>query len=169
MDQQKKTSLIHAVRLSKKTSLPSLFAPSLPQHPSAAESSSHPSPPRSNPLVNLHGTSDALRQPSLLDNDPFANLASYAIPQLSDSPTSFEHPSPPPSTVVVSPQAYVYVPQRTVTRPRSSGPGQVRPAHTKPAFVLHPSLPSLRALAQMNMPTPGRKVPLGDSIKSYQG
>lgn len=177
----KKTSLIHPVRLPKKTSIPSLFAASLPQQPST-ESFSHPpcypSPARSNSLINLHRSSDGLREPplklpppSLLDDDPFANLTSYTFPQLSDSPASFDQPClsqvPPPSTVVVSPQ--VYVPQPTVTRPRSSGQGQVRPAHTKPAFTPRPSLPSLHTLAQMNMPGPGRKVPLPNLIKRCRG
>lgn len=177
----KKSSLIHSVRLPKKTSVPSLFAPSLPQQPST-ESFSHPpsspSPARSNSLISLHRSSDGLREtplklplPSLLDDDPFANLASYTIPQLSDFPASFEQPSlsraSPPSTVVVSPQ--IYVPPPTVTRPRSSGHGQVRPAYTKPAFAPRPSLPSLHTLAQVNTPRPGRKVVLLNVIKRCRG
>ncbi|KAH0832093.1 hypothetical protein J3R83DRAFT_13002 [Lanmaoa asiatica] len=158
MEHPRKTSLIHSVKLPTKTS----SADST--HPSSSPSRLA----RSFSLGSLHRSSVALPEhpllhlppPSLLDDDPFANLTSYIIPQLSDS---FERPTlsqvPPPSTVVVSPQ--VYVPQGKVTRPKSSGHGQVRPACTKPAFAPHPSLPSLHTLAQMNMSVPGRKVRKG--------
>ncbi|KAG8214636.1 hypothetical protein J3R82DRAFT_9714 [Butyriboletus roseoflavus] len=160
MEQQalphKKTSLIHSVRLPIKITVPSLSTPSTDiTSPSRASSFS---------LANLHKSSDALREPPLLDDDPFANLASYAIPHLSNSsPSTSEHPNisyvPPPSTVVVSPQ--VHVPQPTTARPRSSGHGQIRPACTKPAFTPRPSLPSLHTLARMNVSVPGRKVRKG--------
>ncbi|KAF8133827.1 hypothetical protein EV363DRAFT_1090836, partial [Boletus edulis] len=78
---------------------------------------------------------DTTPLPPLLDDDPFANLA---IPRVSDS-------------FVVSP------PKSIVARPKSSGHGQVRPAHTKPAFAPRPSLPSLHKLAQMNVSLPGGK------------
>ncbi|KAI6039345.1 hypothetical protein EDC04DRAFT_2686353 [Pisolithus marmoratus] len=62
-----------------------------------------------------------------------------------------------PSTVQLSPR--VHVPQASSVRPKSTH-GQVRPAHTRPAFTPHPSLPSLRTLAQMNVVVP-RKVRKG--------
>ena len=107
----------------------------------------------------LRARSFSVASLDLLDDDPFANLTS--IPRLSDSPTSFDHYTlcqvPQPSSVVVSPQ--VYLPKPTIARPKSSGNGQARPAHTRPAFAPRPSLPSLHKLAQMNVSVPGRKVP----------
>ncbi|KIJ17820.1 hypothetical protein PAXINDRAFT_9761 [Paxillus involutus ATCC 200175] len=145
--------------LPKRPSLQSLFTPSFLQ-PSSPSPSDQPPPSSFFPRVHslTHTTKEspqfpAIPTPSLLDDDPFANL----IPVLAGSPTSFEYPplseTPRPSTVVVSPRA-------TLVRPRSSGHGQVRPAHTKPAFTSRPSLPSLYTLAQMNVSIP-RKVRKG--------
>ncbi|KAF8842207.1 hypothetical protein BDN67DRAFT_966207 [Paxillus ammoniavirescens] len=150
--------------LPKRPSLQSLFTPSFLQPLSPTDQP----PPPSSFFPRVHHTTSkesshgqqfpAIPTPSLLDDDPFANL----IPVLPGSPTSFEYPTlseaPRPSTVVVSPRAYV--PRATLVRPRSSGHGQVRPARTKPAFTSRPSLPSLHTLAQMNVSIP-RKVRKG--------
>ncbi|KIJ62609.1 hypothetical protein HYDPIDRAFT_30209 [Hydnomerulius pinastri MD-312] len=172
----KKTGLLHSVKLPKKPSLQALFTPSFLQ-PSTPSTDPHPPssfPPRARSLsavaysVTEKESADDypvlhIPAPSLLDDDPFANLtSSIACPVLSQSPTSIEYPPlsevPRPSTVVVSPRAHVR--QAVVARPKSSGHGQVRPAHTKPAFTPRPSLPSLHTLAQMNVPVP-RKVRKG--------
>ncbi|KIK94044.1 hypothetical protein PAXRUDRAFT_478496 [Paxillus rubicundulus Ve08.2h10] len=151
--------------LPKRPSLQSLFTPSFVQ-PCSASPTDQP-PPSSFP-PRVHSLSPVTRKesshsqpfpaiptPSLLDDVPFATLISV----LAGSPTSLEYPTlsevPRPSTVVVSPR--VYIPRATLVRPRSSGHGQARPAHTKPAFASRPSLPSLYTLAQMNVTIP-RKV-----------
>ncbi|KAF9221594.1 hypothetical protein BS17DRAFT_785021 [Gyrodon lividus] len=160
--------LLYSVKLPKKPSLQSLFTPSFLQPSSSATDSSPPLSFSTHSLVRstlTHITTTtkesqqfpAIPAPSLLDDDPFANLTSSNIPVLAGFPNSFEYPTlsetPRTSTVVVSPRA-------TVARPRSSGHGQTRPARTKPAFVSRPSLPSLHTLAQMNVTIP-RKVRKG--------
>lgn len=67
-----------------------------------------------------------------------------------DSLPSWMHPpAPPPPTPIPSRRAATVLP-----RPRSSGQGSLRPAYTRPAFSLRPSLPSLHTLAQMNIAVP---------------
>ncbi|KAG9315741.1 hypothetical protein JVU11DRAFT_3388 [Chiua virens] len=156
----KKTGLLHSVKLPKKPSIHSLF-PSFPQ-PTDSTTQSRDSPlrARSFSLVNLQQSLDVLSEPpllalpapSLLDDDPFANLTPRAIPHSSD--TLLSH-APWSSTLEG------HTPRARVTRPRSSGHGQARPAHTKPAFGSRPSLPSLHTLAQMNVSVPGRRVRKG--------
>lgn len=58
-------------------------------------------------------------------------------------PRSFRNSTstPPPSLIAPASRP------RPVRRPKSSGPPQVRPAYTRPAFAPRPSLPSLNTLA----------------------
>jgi hypothetical protein len=77
-----------------------------------------------------------------------------------ECPSSYSNPSvalhPPRSSTVLLP-SQAYLQHHNPKRPKSSGHGQVRPAHTRPAFSPRPSLPSLHTLAQMNIGIP-RKV-----------
>lgn len=147
---------------------------SAPKHPNASSStttlvsSKTKSPPRS-----------ASPSPFLIDDDPFANISSPPSatapafisperpsvapnpPSKSRSPLSptFSAPtSPTRSTTPIPPLPILPIPvtseRPSLSRPKSSGNGQVRPAYTKPAFTPRPSLPSLHTLAQMNIVIP---------------
>lgn len=108
---------------------------------------------------------------SLLDEDPFANLhSSPSVIPPAECPSTYSNPSvalnPPRSSTVLLP-SQAYLQHHNPKRPKSSGHGQVRPAHTRPAFSPRPSLPSLYTLAQMNIGiprkprkgTPGARLP----------
>ena len=106
----------------------------------------------------------------LIDDDPFANLSSapYSFSAHHTPPLSIPSLSPtsPPVKAVPTPRSPL-TPNTTetksvfFTRPSSatvlpSGvsrtlSGRARPAHQKPAFTPRPSLPSLHALAKMNV------------------
>ncbi|KAG2086304.1 hypothetical protein BD769DRAFT_508055 [Suillus cothurnatus] len=103
--------------------------------------------------------------------DPFANLhSSSSVIPFSERADAYSNPSiashPPRSSTVLLP-SQAYLQHHNSKRPKSSGHGQVRPAHTRPAFSPRPSLPSLYTLAQMNIGiprkprkgTPGARLP----------
>ncbi|KAG0704249.1 hypothetical protein DFH29DRAFT_386573 [Suillus ampliporus] len=175
----KKTSLLHVKFPTKRPSLQSLLTPTFFQ--TSSSSSSSASRARSLSAVTLAGsaTSENVSNISipaasspLLDGDPFANLSSSppSVIQSSEHSNTYSTPSvalyPPRSSTVLLP-SQAYLQHRTPKRPKSSGHGQVRPAHTKPAFSPRPSLPSLYTLAQMNIGiprkhrkgTPGARLP----------
>lgn len=159
----KKSGLLQGVRLPRKPSLPSLFGTSSSFHQSPIPSEPSPSGVLSSPVMQCNDTisnSDCNVPASslLLDSDPFAMLASSSsVPPRVRSLLEMGCPplseSVKPAVVELSPE--VHVPQANSARPKSSG--HCRPAHTRPAFVPRPSLPSLRALSEMNVVVP-RKV-----------
>ncbi|KAG6332185.1 hypothetical protein ID866_6900 [Astraeus odoratus] len=165
----KKLALLQAIKLPRKPSLPSLFASSssFVQSPTTEIL---PSRASCNLIMSRNNTTDALPTsdfsvpaPSLLDDDPFAMLMSSIATQ-SRTRSLLDMGCPPlsesakPTAVELCPRAHV--PPASSARPKSSSHGQIRPAHTRPAFAPRPSLPSLRTLAQMNVAVP-RKVRKG--------
>lgn len=155
-----KKGLLQAVRLPRKPSLPSLFLPPssglhsfAPSETNAASSSS---------TVVIASDSSVPVPSLLLDEDPFAALASpSSVSVSSHAQTLLDMGCPPlsesvkPSVAQVSPR--VPVPHPSIVRPKSSG--QARPAYTRPAFGSRPSLPSLRTLVQMNVVVPKKVRP----------
>ncbi|RPD77573.1 hypothetical protein L226DRAFT_326194 [Lentinus tigrinus ALCF2SS1-7] len=71
--------------------------------------------------------------------------ASRSLKSLRDLPST-----PPPSPIEPTRP-------RLARRPKSSGPPQVRPAYTRPAFAPRPSLPTLNTLARTSIHVPKRK------------
>lgn len=171
-DQPRKFGLLQAVKLPRKPSLPSLFMSSSSSFLQSYLPSDLPSSRVvSDPVMSTEDTRDVNDDPNftihapsslLLDDDPFALLISSIPPSLHthsllDMGCPSISESVKPCTVQLSPRAHV--PRASSARPKSSH-GQVRPAHTRPAFTPRPSLPSLRTLAQMNVAVP-RKVRKG--------
>lgn len=164
----KKISLLHVKFPTKRPSLQSLLTP--PFFQSSTSPSSSASRARSLSAATLthnaafeEGSNIPIPAASstLLDEDPFANLhSSPSVIPSSECPSSYSNPSvalhPPRSSAVLLP-SQAYLQHHNPKRPKSSGHGQVRPAHTRPAFSPRPSLPSLYTLAQMNIGIP-RKV-----------
>ena len=68
--------------------------------------------------------------------------ASRSVKSLRDLPST-----PPPSPIEPTRP-------RLARRPKSSGPPQVRPAYTRPAFAPRPSLPTLNTLARTSIHVP---------------
>lgn len=174
----KKSSLLHVKFPTKRPSLQSLLTP--PFFQASTSPSSSTSRARSLSAATLtHNAAfekglnipiPATSSP-LLDEDPFANLhSSPSVISSSERPGAYSNPSvalhPPRSSTVLLP-SQAYLRHHNPKRPKSSGHGQVRPAHTRPAFSPRPSLPSLYILAQMNIGiprkprkgTPGARLP----------
>ncbi|KAG1748733.1 hypothetical protein EDB19DRAFT_1683366 [Suillus lakei] len=174
----KNISLLHVKFPTKRPSLQSLLTP--PFFQTSTSPSSSASRARSLSVATL--THNAIFEEvsnipipaassPLLDKDPFANLhsSSSVIPS-SECPSAYSNPSvashPSRSSTVLLP-SQAYLQHHNPKRPKSSGHGQARPAHTRPAFSPRPSLPSLYTLAQMNtgIPrkprkgTPGARLP----------
>jgi len=167
----KKIGLLHVKFPAKRPSLQSLLTPSFfqtssspncpPSSASRARSLSAAMPTHNPTFEDVANIPIPAASSPLLDEDPFADLrlTPSVIPS-SEHPIAHSNPSvalhpPRPSTVLLPSQAYRQ--HHTPKRPKSSGHGQVRPAHTKPAFSPRPSLPSLYTLAQLNIGIP-RKV-----------
>ena len=112
--------------------------------PSPLRPSRAPSPARDifseNALVPLETPLSPLSQSALAQEDGTRRARSLHGER---PPRSFRNsPStPPPSPIAPATRP------RPMRRPKSSGPPQVRPAYTRPAFAPRPSLPSLNTLA----------------------
>lgn len=174
----KKINLLHVKFPTKRPSLQSLLTP--PFFQTSTSPSSSASRARSLSAATLthdaafkEGSNIPIPATSspLLDEDPFANLhSSPSVIPSSECPSAYSNPSvalhPPRSSTVLLP-SQAYLQHHNPKRPKSSGHGQVRPAHTRPAFSPRPSLPSLYTLAQMNIGiprkprkgTPGARLP----------
>ena len=101
--------------------------------------------------------SDGLEPAPVTPRSPLAQTAQleesgHRVLRHASSFTSFQAISHPPSTPPPTPTE----PSKPllIRRPKSSGPSQVRPAYTRPAFAPRPSLPSLNTLARTSIHIP---------------